>query len=183
MGFAIATESAMALARGEPLPPIESGVSELNVLGDALERAGRILENESEERARAEYERELLLEREQQARQEAEAAGRAKDEFLAMLGHELRNPLAPILFAIELAKTHPEELPKRELEIIERQARHIERLVNDLLDIARIVRGKVSINKKLEELHPIVSKVTRATVTGRISTVWSGLTTNTNVPC
>jgi signal transduction histidine kinase/CheY-like chemotaxis protein len=156
--MAEATESAMALARGEPLPPLESGVSELNVLGDALERASRILENESEERARAEHERELLLEREQQARHEAEAAGRAKDEFLAMLGHELRNPLAPILFAIELAKTHPDELPKRELEVIERQARHIERLVNDLLDIARIVRGKVSINKQVEEIHPIVSK-------------------------
>ena len=156
--MAEATKSAMALARGEPLPTLESGVTELTELGVALDRAGRILKNESEERARAEAERELLLEREQQARAQAEAAGRAKDEFLAMLGHELRNPLAPILFAVELAKTHADEPPTRELEIIERQARHIERLVNDLLDIARIVRGKVSLNKKVEELHPIVSK-------------------------
>jgi signal transduction histidine kinase/CheY-like chemotaxis protein len=156
--MAEATKSAMALAKAEPLPPLESRVSELTELGTALERASRILKNESEERARAEAERELLLVREQQAREQAEAAGRAKDEFLAMLGHELRNPLAPILFAVELAKTHADEPPTRELEIIERQARHIERLVNDLLDIARIVRGKVSLNKKVEELHPIVSK-------------------------
>jgi signal transduction histidine kinase/ActR/RegA family two-component response regulator len=156
--MAEATHSAMAVVKGEPLPPLESGVTELNVLGQALERAAQILKNESEERARAKAERELLLEREQQARQEAEAAGRAKDEFLAMLGHELRNPLAPILFAVELAKTHPDEPPRRELEIIERQARHIERLVNDLLDIARIVRGKISLSKKLEELHTIISK-------------------------
>jgi len=156
--MAEATESAMALAKGEPLLPLESGVVELNVLGEALQQAGKILENESEERARAEHERELLLEREQQARQEAEGAGRAKDEFLAMLGHELRNPLAPILFAIELAKTHPHDAPTRELEIIERQARHIERLVNDLLDVARIVRGKITLNTRIDEIHPIVSK-------------------------
>lgn len=155
--MAQATRSAMALAKGEPLPAMESGITELTEFGDALGRADRILKKESEERARAEAERELLFEREQQAREQAEAAGRAKDEFLAMLGHELRNPLAPILFAVELAKVH-DGVPRRELEIIERQARHIERLVNDLLDIARIVRGKVSLNKKVEELHPIVSK-------------------------
>ncbi|MFO7565725.1 MAG: ATP-binding protein [Enhygromyxa sp.] len=156
--MAEATASAMALAKGEPLPPLDVRITEFQVLGEALERAAKILENESEERARAERERALLLEREQQARQEAEAAGRAKDEFLAMLGHELRNPLAPILFAVELAKTHPDEVPIRELEVIERQARHIERLVNDLLDVARIVRGKVSLNTKVEEIQPIISK-------------------------
>jgi signal transduction histidine kinase/CheY-like chemotaxis protein len=156
--MAEATHSAMALAKGEPLPSLDMRITEFQALGEALERAAKILENESEERARAEHERELLLEREQLARREAEAAGRAKDEFLAMLGHELRNPLAPILFAIELAKTHPDEVPVRELEVIERQARHIERLVNDLLDISRIVRGKVSLNTKIEEIQPIISK-------------------------
>lgn len=157
--MAEATESALALAKGgESLPPLDPGITEFLVLGQALEQAGKILKNESEERARAEHERALLLEREQQARAEAEAAGRAKDEFLAMLGHELRNPLAPISFALELAKTHPDEPPTRELEIIERQARHIERLVNDLLDVARIVRGKISLNTKIEEIQPIISK-------------------------
>ncbi len=155
--MAAATDSAMALAKGEPLPTLEAGVTELNVLGSALERAGDILERESQQRAEVEREREQLLEREQQARQDAEAAGRAKDEFLAMLGHELRNPLAPILFAVELAKGSGEP-PRRELEVIERQAKHIERLVNDLLDVARIVQGKISLSKKIDEVHPIIAK-------------------------
>ncbi len=155
--MAAATASATALARGEPLPKFEAGVSEINLLSSALARADDILAHESRERARVEHERAQLLEREQQARREAEAAGRAKDEFLAMLGHELRNPLAPILFAVELAKSHA-DAPRRELEVIERQARHIERLVNDLLDVARIVQGKISLRKKVDEVQPIIAK-------------------------
>ena len=76
----------------------------------------------------------------------AEAASRAKDEFLAMLGHELRNPLAPILTALHLMKLR-DPAPSREREVIERQARHLVRLVDDLLDVSRVVRGKV-------DLHP-----------------------------
>jgi signal transduction histidine kinase/ActR/RegA family two-component response regulator len=153
-----ATESAVALAKGEPLPHHEANIIELDMLAGALERTGAALERESKERERAEHERELLFEREQLAREDAEAAGRAKDEFLAMLGHELRNPLAPILFAVELAKSRVDGLPTRELEVIERQAKHIVQLVDDLLDVARIVRGKISLHKQVGELAPIVSK-------------------------
>jgi len=153
-----ASASASALATGELAPRTESSIIELNVLGRALESAGERLKSRSEQRAQAERERQVLLEREQLARGQAEAAGRAKDEFLAMLGHELRNPLAPILLAVELAKSRPQEPPTRELEVIERQAKHLVQLVDDLLDVARIVRGKVSLNKKLGELQPILSK-------------------------
>jgi signal transduction histidine kinase/CheY-like chemotaxis protein len=72
-----------------------------------------------------------------------------KDEFLAMLAHELRNPLAPILSAIQLLRLRGTEAFK-EHEIIERQVRHIVRLVDDLLDISRITRGKVDL--KVEPL-------------------------------
>jgi signal transduction histidine kinase/ActR/RegA family two-component response regulator len=76
--------------------------------------------------------------------QERERAARAKDEFLAMLGHELRNPLAPISTALHLIKLRNDGLG-REHQIIERQVGHLSKLVDDLLDITRITRGKVEL--------------------------------------
>lgn len=81
---------------------------------------------------------------------EREQASRAKDEFLAMLGHELRNPLAPIVTALRLMRLRSGQLPSREQEIIERQVGHLTRLVDDLMDITRITRGRVEL--KLEAL-------------------------------
>lgn len=75
-----------------------------------------------------------------------EAANRSKDEFLAMLGHELRNPLAPIHTALHLMKRKDPFSLLREREIIERQAAHLAHLVDDLLDVARVARGKVTLN-------------------------------------
>ncbi len=80
------------------------------------------------------------------ARAQAEAASRAKDEFLAMLGHELRNPLAPIVTALELTRLR--EGPSRERSVIERQVEHVRRLVDDLLDVARITRGKLELERR-----------------------------------
>ena len=76
------------------------------------------------------------------ARREAEAASRAKDEFLAMLGHELRNPLAPMLTALQLMRLRGDTVLERERIVIERQTRHLVRLVDDLLDVSRIARGQ-----------------------------------------
>ncbi|MES1211796.1 MAG: response regulator, partial [Acidobacteriota bacterium] len=75
-------------------------------------------------------------------REAAESANRAKDEFLAMLGHELRNPLSPILTALQLMKLQGPEGSERARTIIERQVNHLTRLVDDLLDVSRIARGK-----------------------------------------
>ena len=91
------------------------------------------------------------------ARQAAEAANRAKDEFLAMLGHELRNPLAPILTALELLRLRGIESGERERTIIERQVRHLVRLVDDLLDVSRITRGKVRLSLEPIELNEVVT--------------------------
>jgi signal transduction histidine kinase len=86
------------------------------------------------------------------ARAEAESASRAKDEFLAMLGHELRNPLAPIVTALDLMRLRGIADGLRERAIIERQVQHLTRLVDDLLDISRITRGKIELRRTTEEL-------------------------------
>jgi signal transduction histidine kinase/FixJ family two-component response regulator len=91
-------------------------------------------------------------------RQAAEEANRAKDEFLAMLGHELRNPLAPILTAVQLLRLRGGPSGERERTIIERQVRHLVRLVDDLLDISRITRGKISLDAEPIELNEVVAK-------------------------
>ena len=83
-----------------------------------------------------------------EAREQAEAGNRAKDEFLALLGHELRNPLSPILTALELMKLRDAEALREERAIIERQVEHVVRLVDDLLDVSRITRGKVSLERR-----------------------------------
>ena len=76
---------------------------------------------------------------------EQREARRRIDEFLAMLGHELRNPLAPILTAVKLMELRGDDRSKREREVIDRQVRHLSRLVDDLLDVSRIAQGKIDL--------------------------------------
>jgi len=98
-----------------------------------------------------------LFESERAARQAAEAADRRKDEFLAMLGHELRNPLAPIRTALELLRMRGVD-GDREQQVIERQVRHLSRLVDDLLDVSRITRGTVELDRRPLEIASVVAK-------------------------
>lgn len=88
--------------------------------------------------------------------QEAREADRRKDEFLALLGHELRNPLAPILTALQVMKLRGIE-GGREQAIVEHQARHLARLVDDLLDVSRITQGKVELKKEPVELASVLA--------------------------
>ncbi|HEY2368349.1 MAG TPA: hybrid sensor histidine kinase/response regulator [Polyangiaceae bacterium] len=83
-------------------------------------------------------------------------AARRKDEFMAMLGHELRNPLAPILTAVELLARHPEVA--RERQVIERNTRHLTRLVDDLLDISRVTRGHVELRCEEVTLSSVLER-------------------------
>jgi signal transduction histidine kinase len=94
------------------------------------------------------------------ARTAAELASRAKDEFLAMLGHELRNPLAPISTALELMNLRGEQSMRSERAIIARQIRHVVELVDDLLDVSRITRGKIELRKDTARLRDIVTTAT-----------------------
>jgi PAS domain S-box-containing protein len=108
-------------------------------------------------------ERARLYEATQAARAEAEAASRAKDEFLAMLGHELRNPLSPILTAAQLMKMRGDRASMREQSVIERQVNHLIHLVDDLLDISRITRGKIELDKRPQKVASIVTKALEIT--------------------
>jgi signal transduction histidine kinase len=92
------------------------------------------------------------------ARREIESVSRSKDDFLAMLGHELRNPLAPIVTALQLMRLRSDDTLQKERAIIERQANHLIRLVDDLLDVSRITRGKVELNRERIETAEIVAR-------------------------
>ena len=111
-----------------------------------LEHTNRILQGEVSERARAE---DALKE-----------ADRHKDEFLAVLAHELRNPLAPIRNAVEImrrsALTDPQLAWSRD--VIERQVKHLTRLVDDLLDVSRITRGNINLSREPVAITTIVAR-------------------------
>jgi signal transduction histidine kinase/DNA-binding response OmpR family regulator len=116
------------------------------------------LQQEVAERKLAEEERAQMLIREQAARAEAEQANRTKDEFLATLSHELRTPLTAILGWSHLlqTKTLDQENMERALETIERNARSQSQLIDDLLDVSRIITGKLRIDMRPVELVSII---------------------------
>ena len=97
------------------------------------------------------------------ARRAAESANRAKDEFLAMLGHELRNPLAPILTALQLMQLRDHDKSSKERAIIERHVNHMVSLVDDLLDVARIARGVFELKRSHVELSSVVAQAIEMT--------------------
>jgi signal transduction histidine kinase len=92
-------------------------------------------------------------------------ADRRKDEFLAMLAHELRNPLAPIRNALYIMKQPGTDASglERVREMMERQVRHMTRMVDDLLDVSRITRGKIELRKEVVDLASVVSRTVEAT--------------------
>ena len=110
------------------------------------------------ERKQAEEERAQLLIREQAAREEAERANRAKDQFLATLSHELRTPLSAILGWSQLVRTGKLEDTQlaRAVETIERNARSQSQLIDDLLDVSRIITGKLQIEFRQVDLTRII---------------------------
>jgi signal transduction histidine kinase/ActR/RegA family two-component response regulator len=126
-----------------------------------------------------------LLAAEHGARAEAESASRGKDELLAMLGHELRNPLSAIATAIHVLETgEPSaEVTHRAHEIIARQNAHLAHLVDDLLDVARVTSGKIALVRRPLELGQAVrhslaalaasGKTERHRVTMDLEPVWA----------
>ncbi len=117
-----------------------------------------ILASDVTERRRAEEERVRLLAREQQARQEAEAANRAKDEFLATVSHELRTPLNAIYGWARLLQMGDldRETVVSAYETIERNAKAQAQLIDDLLDVSRIIAGKLRLDVRSIELRPVI---------------------------
>ena len=121
------------------------------VLSRSLEPAALALDN-----ARSYAEAEAAL-------KEAELANRSKDEFLAMLGHELRNPLAPIVTALHVMRMRGGDIGGEERRIIERQVAHLSRLVDDLLDVSRITKGKIQLERELVNMQAVVARALELT--------------------
>jgi signal transduction histidine kinase len=130
---------------------VEQRTAELSVANQELKREIRVREWAEQERAR-------LLVLEQAARKQAEEANRMKDEFLATLSHELRTPLNAILGWVQVLRTGKldEAAAARSLETIERNARAQAQLIADLLDVSRIITGKLRLESKPVELHRII---------------------------
>ncbi|MCC7009629.1 MAG: response regulator [Acidobacteria bacterium] len=146
--------AAVALGRREPFTPPSTGVQELDEVAESLASAAT-------ERAQGDRQRDDLLAREQQAREIAEAANRAKDEFLAMLGHELRNPLGAISNASRLLDDPraARETSTRARAIIRRQVDHLARMTDDLLDAARAMTGKIMLQRQPIDLAAAAADV------------------------
>jgi signal transduction histidine kinase len=149
-------EAAHSLGRGETFEVPRTDINELQEVGDALTESSRI-------RRHHEFERELLLQREQGARAFAEAANKSKDEFLAMLGHELRNPLGAIGNAASLLNDPRanDESRRQAGEIIDRQVGHLTRLTDDLLDAARALTGKIVLERRSVDLAAAAAQALR----------------------
>jgi two-component system CheB/CheR fusion protein len=128
------------------------------------------LEDVTERKRETERNQQLL--RAQAARIEAERVNRRKDEFLAMLAHELRNPLAPILnslLVLRAREAQPTDIDWA-LKILERQVRYLSRMIEDLLDVSRVMRGAIQLRIEQMELEPAVSHsldVVRSLIEGR----------------
>lgn len=123
-----------------------------------LEQSNERLQAQIRERRRIESEREALLQREQALRAEAEELSRLKDEFLATMSHELRTPLNAIFGWITLLRTRQLDSAtvERALETIERNARTQKRLIEDLLDVSRVVTGKVTLDLSIVDPQRII---------------------------
>ena len=141
-------KAARAMGRDtNPKMPRESSIKEVRELALALAEANEAIR-----------ERQILAEREQAA---LKAADRAKDEFLAMLGHELRNPLAAIITSAEVlrfSESSP-DMSSHALEVIERQTKQMTRLVEDLLDVTRFTMGKVTLKTEDFDLARLCRRV------------------------
>jgi len=142
--------TAKRIAATRPLP-----IAEAETVRRALDEASEMLTARARSLSDA-------LDREARSRADAEHANRAKDQFLAMLGHELRNPISAISAAavvLDRAGGDP-EVARRARDIVGRQLRHLTEIVNDLLDVARLTSGKVALNAKPLDL----AEATRAVI-------------------
>jgi PAS domain S-box-containing protein len=127
--------------------------------GGQLRGFAKVTRDLTERKAAEEQARQLA--RAEAARFEAEAAARQKDEYLAMLAHELRNPLAPVLTTVATLRIGGNDPRVRAdgLDRIERQARHLGRLVNDLLEASRVARGIVTLRPERVDLAALARAV------------------------
>ena len=150
-----AGEAAISLGHGLTPKAARTSIVEVDNLTRSLAHAGELLERERLARRAAELERERLLQVERLAHNAAEKESKAKDSFMAMLGHELRNPLAAISGAVTVLTRSTQgaldaDRSDRYLSVIRRQNRHLTHIIDDLLDMSRLIAGKIVL-----ERHPV----------------------------
>jgi PAS domain S-box-containing protein len=126
-------------------------------------RGDLILAEELGRRASTALDVARLFEQQKSANERLREADRRKDDLIAIVGHELRNPLAPIITALDVMEYRGLIGCERERAVIRRQAMHMSRLVDDLLDVARVQRGKVELQKRPLELHTLIAKAVELT--------------------
>ncbi|MEY4862417.1 MAG: hypothetical protein RLZ51_512 [Pseudomonadota bacterium] len=149
--FVLLKTDAQSLASGGEWRTQTTRIAEIRALRDALSEADRRLAE-----ARASRERAMA------ALQEAD---QRKDQFLSVLAHELRNPMAPLRNAVALLQTRTRDDPvsTRMLALADRQLRHLVRLVDDLLDVARITRGRLDLQREPLILQEILNEAIEST--------------------
>ncbi|GAA6121845.1 ATP-binding protein [Acidovorax sp. FG27] len=134
----------VAMMAVQQASPRQWSEAELRIISDVVERCWTHIERV----------RDAAMLREQDRR---------KDEFLVTLAHELRNPIAPMLYAVALMKRDRDpERQARRVEVIERQANHMVRLVDDLLDVSRISRGLIELKREVVDLAPLLTQALEA---------------------
>lgn len=152
LGAATAAAEDLALGRTPSVRP--SRILEVDRLGTSLQRSSALLQAHAAQR-------DAHLQTAEAARAEAEAVNRGKDNFLAMLGHELRNPLGPLQNALYLLDRPdlPHDEAKRLLDTATRQVNHMGHIVNDLLDASRLARGKFQLHTRHLDLALLLRQV------------------------
>lgn len=161
-GIATLQMHARDLGQGRAVKAQACGIAEFDQLSKSLETA-------SMERLAVEGHRRVLVDNLDRslrsiraAMEQAREASAAKDHFLAVLGHELRNPLAPIVSTLDLMDIQGKDVYRRERTILRRQATHLHHLVDDLLDVSRIVQGKMTVEKQPVLLNAVVARAHEA---------------------
>ena len=138
---------------------LATAVGELDVARSEIRQASALMKALDETRSqldRSLIELDWQTRSLEQARARAEKATRSKDDFMAMLGHELRNPLAPIKTALDLLKLRG--VWSQEHEVMQRQVGHMIRLVEDLLDVSRIAGGKLSLQRAPVQIATVITR-------------------------
>jgi signal transduction histidine kinase len=162
-------QGAAALGAGKPVAVEPSRVREIAQIGQALAGAAAARDRHEQERSGLLASLERAVASQEQALAEAREAGRAKDEFLAVLGHELRNPLSPIVASLDLMDLRGESGAQRERAVLRRQVAHLKRLVDDLLDVSRIASGKLDLDLRPVDLADVARQAVAAATGMRVT--------------
>jgi len=143
-----------SLGAGAPPEPVASDIAEVNAAGIAAANAGRLLADRAQRVAALQ---DALAHR----AEAAESVSQAKDRFIAMLSHELRNPLSAISNAVAVLRRREPDAddPRSIVAILDRQTRHLTFLVNDLLDMSKLATGKVRLDRQDADLAALVREV------------------------